>query len=455
VLPIGIEAYGGYALRTWLSSASLSERPRRFARWSALASLAVGAGAQVASHLMRAGGVTTAPPLVTVLVACVPGDRPGDPGAARRRPGGRSGRCGMTRAEKPGGELVPRPEELELAGPVLDAELVDDPPATAPGPRHPVRHAAVVVVRPIVVVIHAVRESERTVRTSKAVLRNAVYVVTGIGVLLRRLWEAKTNSRYERMMAAAEQASDLERVAEWEKRGELARERRHRRHIAWLRAPFQLAKAVAALVATAVGTLLLLGIVLAVANDNVRDVLGPIVAAVEVVAWTVAAVAVAWGLLMVTGLFLLVLGLWHLGRKAQAAPTWLRVHQDGDAVTINEESIAHALAHLGISVLARAAKDGRRLFYTSIPARDGARGVHATVRGHSGRGRRPQEAAGRELRAGGGGDLAVGRRRRGRAGPVGCRSWRARHRGRPVAAAGGHRSRRLLQGCAGRGDLAR
>lgn len=72
VLPIGIEAYGGYALRTWLSSASLTERTRRFARWSALASLAVGAGAQVASHLMRAGGVTSAPPMVTVLVACVP-----------------------------------------------------------------------------------------------------------------------------------------------------------------------------------------------------------------------------------------------------------------------------------------------------------------------------------------------------------------------------------------------
>lgn len=72
VLPIGIEAYGGYALRTWLSSAALSDRTRRYARWSALASLAVGAGAQVASHLMRAANVTTAPWQVTVLVACVP-----------------------------------------------------------------------------------------------------------------------------------------------------------------------------------------------------------------------------------------------------------------------------------------------------------------------------------------------------------------------------------------------
>jgi hypothetical protein len=72
VLPIGIEAYGGYALRTWLSSADLSTRTRGFARWSAIASLVIGAGAQVASHLMRSAGVTTAPVMVTVLVSCVP-----------------------------------------------------------------------------------------------------------------------------------------------------------------------------------------------------------------------------------------------------------------------------------------------------------------------------------------------------------------------------------------------
>lgn len=71
-LPIGIEAYGGYALRTWLSSANLSTRTRAFARWSAVSSLVIGAGAQVASHLMRADGVHTAPPVVTVLVSCVP-----------------------------------------------------------------------------------------------------------------------------------------------------------------------------------------------------------------------------------------------------------------------------------------------------------------------------------------------------------------------------------------------
>jgi hypothetical protein len=72
VLPLGIEAYGAYSLRIWFSSAELATRTRRFAAWSAIASLVVGAAAQVASHLMRADGITRAPTLVTMLVACVP-----------------------------------------------------------------------------------------------------------------------------------------------------------------------------------------------------------------------------------------------------------------------------------------------------------------------------------------------------------------------------------------------
>jgi hypothetical protein len=72
VLPVGIEAYGGYALRTWLSSAALSGRTRSYAGWSALVSLMVGGGAQVASHLLTASGITIAPWWVTVVVSCVP-----------------------------------------------------------------------------------------------------------------------------------------------------------------------------------------------------------------------------------------------------------------------------------------------------------------------------------------------------------------------------------------------
>lgn len=72
VLPLGVEFYGLYALRTWLSAAPLSARTRTYARWSSFASLAVGAAAQVAYHLMAAAHMVSAPWQITTLVACVP-----------------------------------------------------------------------------------------------------------------------------------------------------------------------------------------------------------------------------------------------------------------------------------------------------------------------------------------------------------------------------------------------
>lgn len=69
-LPIGMETYAALALRAWLTS-----RPgptRVYAKWSALAALAVGSAGQVAYHLMSAAGYTAAPWPVTVAVATLP-----------------------------------------------------------------------------------------------------------------------------------------------------------------------------------------------------------------------------------------------------------------------------------------------------------------------------------------------------------------------------------------------
>lgn len=71
-LPIGVEAYAAFALRAWLAPAGLSDAARRFARWSALGALALGAAGQVAYHLMVAAGVTAAPWPITAFVACLP-----------------------------------------------------------------------------------------------------------------------------------------------------------------------------------------------------------------------------------------------------------------------------------------------------------------------------------------------------------------------------------------------
>jgi hypothetical protein len=72
-LPVGVEVYAAYALRVWLAiGVGADERARRFAKWSAIGSLVLGAAGQVAYHLMIADHVTVAPWLITTAVACLP-----------------------------------------------------------------------------------------------------------------------------------------------------------------------------------------------------------------------------------------------------------------------------------------------------------------------------------------------------------------------------------------------
>ena len=70
-LPVGVEAYGAYALRAWLTPGT-SELARKFARWSAIGSLALGMLGQVVYHLLSAAHATRAPWPVVVLVSCLP-----------------------------------------------------------------------------------------------------------------------------------------------------------------------------------------------------------------------------------------------------------------------------------------------------------------------------------------------------------------------------------------------
>lgn len=70
-LPIGVETYAAYALRVWLSP-RVPRPARRFARWSAIGSLLLGAAGQVAYHLMASAHVDHAPVVITTAVASLP-----------------------------------------------------------------------------------------------------------------------------------------------------------------------------------------------------------------------------------------------------------------------------------------------------------------------------------------------------------------------------------------------
>ena len=72
-LPVGVEAYAAYALRAWLArERTISGRTRRFAKWSAICSFALGMAGQVAYHLLAQAGMARAPWPVTTVVSCLP-----------------------------------------------------------------------------------------------------------------------------------------------------------------------------------------------------------------------------------------------------------------------------------------------------------------------------------------------------------------------------------------------
>lgn len=270
------------------------------------------------------------------------------------------------------GRVLAVPDETAPAIPV-DGEVVqwhEPPPA----------------VRPFISIVIVIRTTARTVANhdptravTKVAARNALYVPAGAAIVARRVWEAKTNSRYERMMRIAEASGNMEAIAEWEQRAELARQRRHQRRMAWIAAPFQLAKAAGAAVATGVGGLVLLGVVLAVADHDPHEIGVPLMGVVNLVRDVAIVVGVVWGPLVLATPWLAAGWLWQVGRTQGALPSWLATSAEDDDLVIDENTIARALEALRIPQIAAYFKQGLPLQYLT-PARKDGRGTHAIIR---------------------------------------------------------------------------
>lgn len=71
-LPVGVEAYGAYALGVWLAPLDVPARARAFARRSAIGALLLGMVGQVSYHLLAAAHDHRAPSIVVVAVSCMP-----------------------------------------------------------------------------------------------------------------------------------------------------------------------------------------------------------------------------------------------------------------------------------------------------------------------------------------------------------------------------------------------
>ncbi|MET8780294.1 ATP-binding protein [Streptomyces sp. NPDC004589] len=200
---------------------------------------------------------------------------------------------------------------------------------------------------------------ERTTTTARAVARHSLYVAGGARIVARRTWDGRTAARYERMLRAAEAAGNYEAAAEWEERGQRFRDARHRRRMDLLHSPVDAAKGALVGTGMGIGGLVALGVVLAIANKDVSDVITPIAAVIEFIALMIRIVQVVWGPLVTIGPFLALLALWVVGSKQQAAPAWALPDnvRNGEGEPITPSIVVKALRDLGVPALRNAIKE--------------------------------------------------------------------------------------------------
>jgi len=239
------------------------------------------------------------------------------------------------------------------APPAAPLDLVKDP---AEFPASPVRLAR---TRRALRVARLAATDERTRTVAALAVRHGGYLAGGTRVVVRRTWDGRTVSRYERMIRAAEAVGNWEEAREWEERAALFRLQRHKRRMDLIMSPQVAAKSIAYGSAGTAGALLLLGICLAVANGNVHDVLAPTLLVIDIIKWACIIASVVWGVAKVIGLPLVLAGLWDVGRRRGTAPAWALPagHRSDEGVPITPSIVVTALRDLGIAPLKNAVKE--------------------------------------------------------------------------------------------------
>jgi S-DNA-T family DNA segregation ATPase FtsK/SpoIIIE len=214
-------------------------------------------------------------------------------------------------------------------------------------------------VRRAVQAVRVTATHERTAAFGRFLVRHPSYVAAGGLVVARRAWDSRTAARYERMIRAAEAVGNVEAAQEWEARGASFRAARHRRRMDLLAAPIHLARGMAIATVLGTGTLMAAGVVMAIAEHHVADVLVPVTGAVDTVAWICAVIGVLWGPTFTAVPFVALVALWAVGRRHGAAPAWMlpggKPNNEGAPVT--PSIVVTALRDLGIAPLRKAIRE--------------------------------------------------------------------------------------------------
>lgn len=215
--------------------------------------------------------------------------------------------------------------------------------------------------------------------TYRVLVRHGSYLVGGARILTRRAWDSRTTARHERFMRIAEAAGQEDVARDWEQRAYIYRQSRHRRRMELLQLAVNAPKAIAMGTVAGGGILLMLGIMLAWANHDAGDVLAPIHATIQAVAWAAFIASVIWDPLLTALPWIALAGVWAVGRHRQTAPAWaLPAGGDERDVVPDENAIMRALGKLGVPALNAALKEGWKPRWVQPSTRSG-NGWHAQL----------------------------------------------------------------------------
>ncbi|HET9889675.1 MAG TPA: hypothetical protein VFQ42_04165 [Mycobacterium sp.] len=245
---------------------------------------------------------------------------------------------------------------------VVDAEIVDEPylsPAGQAAAAARRRAGYVQDAKAVVVTVRTVATHRRT----RTVLRHALYVALGLKVLLTRLWQARSMTRYDRLADALATAGHHDQILEVLTARDAAVDRRHKRRMDWLAAPGRILRATLITLVVIVAILLVIGLLMFIGSGHGRDVIVPIKATATAVAWIVGVIAFLWVVLLAAAGVLVTLMLWQIGRNAAAPAPYAAAPVDEGgtdprAILPTTGAILDALRHLRIPALNDAFKQG-------------------------------------------------------------------------------------------------
>lgn len=211
---------------------------------------------------------------------------------------------------------------------------------------------------------------------------HALFIVAGTGEVVRKVWQSRSTSVYDRMIQAAAATGDHPTALEWEQRRAAFQSDRHSRRFDWLGVPAAIVRNLKGCAIIVGGGPLVFGVLLTLASKNPAMLFAPYMWLARAAEVTVLLATLLWWPTLLIGAAVGLRLLWRAGVQAAEAGdvSWLPTAADVDLdIEIDETTIGSALGALRIPQITAHIKAGLPFQFIVTARRDG-RGTHAVIR---------------------------------------------------------------------------